>query len=281
MPSRGPGLPGKHLLGADDAHYAAALEQDRLSQGPGRLELARTQELLARFLPPVPATVLDVGGGPGRYAFWLAGEGYRVHLIDVVPLHIEQARAFQGASSLASATVGDARRLEHGDASADAVLMLGPLYHLTAREDRLAALREARRVLKPEGVVAAAYISRFASTLDGMARSLLDAPAFVDIVKRDLADGQHRNPTGHPDYFTTAYFHHPLEIRGEMKEAGLIHEDTLPVEGPGWLVADFDERWRDPGRRERMLDAIRRIEGEPTLLGVSAHLLAVGHRGSE
>lgn len=265
----------------DDAHYAQAWEQDRLSQGHGQLELARTQELLGRHLPPPPATILDVGGGPGRYAFWLAGEGYRVHLIDAVPLHIEQARAGDAASSLASAEVGDARRLAHADATADAVLLLGPLYHLTAREDRLRALREARRVAKPGGVVAAAGISRFASTLDGMARSLFDDPAFVDIVERDLRDGQHRNPTQHPSYFTTAFFHHPLELRGEFEDAGLVHEATFPVEGPGWLIADFEEQWRDPGRRRRIMDAIRRIEDEPTLLGASAHLLGVGHRGSE
>ncbi len=265
----------------DDAHYAQAWEQDRLSQGPGQLELARTQELLGRYLPPAPATILDVGGGPGRYAFWLAGEGYTIHLIDAVPLHVEQARASTEASALASAEVGDARRLEHADASADAVLLLGPLYHLTAREDRLAALCEARRVVKPGGVVAAAGISRFASTLDGMARSLFDDPAFVRIVERDLGDGQHRNPTGHPNYFTTAYFHHPLEIRGEFEDAGLVHETTLPVEGPGWLLADFDHKWRDAGRRQRILDAIRRIENEPTLLGASAHLLGIGHRGPE
>lgn len=264
---------------ADDPHYAEAWEQDRLSHGPGQLELARTRELLDRYLPPAPATILDVGGGPGRYANWLAGEGYAVHLIDAVPLHIEQARAAEGASSLASAEVGDARSLDHPGASADVVLLLGPLYHLTAREDRLVALREARRVLKPGGVVAAAYISRLASTLDGMARCLFDDPTFVDIVVRDLEDGQHRNPTGHPDYFTTAYFHHPSEIQGELEDAGLVHEATLPIEGPGWLIPDFAASWGDPGRRERLMDAVRRIEDEPTLLGASAHILSLSRRG--
>src|SRR4030095_14141533 len=73
------------------AYYARGLERDRLDSGQGALEFARTQTLLERYLSAPPAVVADVGGGPGRYAVWLAERGYRVHLIDPVPLHVEQA----------------------------------------------------------------------------------------------------------------------------------------------------------------------------------------------
>ena len=69
------------------AFYALGLERDRLLGGQGALELARTQVLLERYLPAPPAVIADVGGGPGRYAIWLAERGYRVHLVDPVPLH--------------------------------------------------------------------------------------------------------------------------------------------------------------------------------------------------
>src|SRR5215204_2421405 len=134
-----------------DSHYAAGLEGSRLARGSGRLELARTQEVLRRFLPPPPAVVADVGG-PGHYACWLAGLGYEVHLYDPVPLHVAQAEEASRArptQPIASCTVGDARALGRPDDSTDAVLLLGPLYHLTSRADRLAALTEARRVLRP------------------------------------------------------------------------------------------------------------------------------------
>ena len=126
----------------DDAvsrHYERGLESGRIVRGGvPSLELARTLELLERFLPGPPADILDVGGGPGVYAAILARQGYRVELIDAVALHVEQARAAAAAQPESSFTarLGDARALDADDASVDAVLLLGPLYHLTKRDDR-------------------------------------------------------------------------------------------------------------------------------------------------
>ena len=118
--------PADEVLG----YYALGLEQGRLDEDYFPLERARTRELIERHLPPPPGVVVDVGGGAGAYALWLAGKGYDVHLLDPVALHVEQARAAsegRGERRLASARVGDARALPFGDESADAVLLLGPL----------------------------------------------------------------------------------------------------------------------------------------------------------
>ena len=108
-------------------------------------EKLRTQQLLERWLPRQPAAVLDVGGGPGVHALWLARRGYAVHVVDPVPLHVEQALEASAMAEhpLAGATVGDARRLHIDDERFDVALMLGPLYHLPDRADRSAALTEA------------------------------------------------------------------------------------------------------------------------------------------
>ena len=254
------------------SHYGEGVEQPRLLAGTSRLEFTRTQLIVQRFLPRPPARILDVGGGPGAYAYWLTHQGYTVHLVDAVPLHVEQARA---ATNGYTVELGDARSLREPDASADAVLLLGPLYHLTERSDRLRALAEAGRVLRPGGHIFVAAISRFASLLDGLREYRLDDPAFIRIVERDLQEGQHRNPENRLEWFTTAYLHHPDELVGEVRDAGLILAALLAVEGPGWLLPDFNARWRDDRRRHELLDAIARIEREPSMLGVSAHLLAV------
>ena len=263
------------------AFYALGGERDRFDVGAGALEFARTRILLGRFLPPSPAVVADIGGGPGRYAIWLAERGYSVHLVDAVPLHIDQAREAARTltrGALVSAEVGDARALALPDESVDAALVLGPLYHLVTQSDRVQALAEARRVCKPGGVVLGAAISRFASVLDGLVNGYLDDPTFAAIAQRDRVDGQHRNPTDDRRYFTTAYFHHPSELAAEFTMAGLSHEATLAIEGPGWLLADLDARLADEERRAQLLEILAAIEADPSLLGASAHLLAVGRR---
>jgi SAM-dependent methyltransferase len=261
-------------------HYAQGRERDRLTAGAGRLEALRTRELLARWLPPPPSVVVDAGGGAGAYALPLADAGHVVHLVDPVPLHVEQAREASRAAErpLTSAAVGDARSLAFPDASADAVLLLGPLYHLVEREDRLQALREARRLLRPGGVAVVAGISRWASTLDGFRRGFLADAGFGRIVADDVATGVHRNPGGRPGWFTTAYFHRPEDLVAEVAAAGLVPDGPVAVEGLAGLTPDIDAVLDDDDVRPRALEALRRTEREPALLGVSSHLLVAGRR---
>jgi ubiquinone/menaquinone biosynthesis C-methylase UbiE len=261
-------------------YYERSPEENRLAEGPFQLEEARTRELIQRFAPPPPATVLDVGGAAGAYALWLAAAGYTAHLVDPVPRLVAEARRRSAAAErpLRTCRVGDARALGAPAESADIVLLLGPLYHLTERGDRLRALEEATRVLKRGGRLFAAAISRWASALDGLSRELLLDERFARILEQDLRDGQHRNPTERLDYFTTSFFHHPDQLAEEIRAAGLILDGIYGVEGPGWMLADVTERMSDPKRRRVLLHVARALESEPSVIGTSAHLLAVARR---
>ncbi len=259
-------------------HYERTREAERLFQGPGVLERVRTEEIVSRYLRAPPARVLDVGGGPGTHALWLLRQGYEVDLIDPVGVHVEEAaKRFQDQGLPGTATLGDARSLGVGDEIYDAVLLLGPLYHLTERTDRVEALAQTGRVLRRDGFGFVAAISRFASLLDGFSRGFIRDPDFVRILERDLVDGQHRN-VGPLDYFTTAFFHRPEELAEEIREAGLELEALLGVEGPFWCMGGFQGLWADPSTRSLMLEMLRRTELEPSLLGASAHWLAVVRR---
>ena len=262
-----------------ETHYRQTKESERLTGPLGELERLRTQGILGRYLPAAPATIYDIGGAAGVYAFPLAEQAYDVHLIDPVEPHLEQARSHATASGvkLASIVQGDARHLEVPSGSADAVLLLGPLYHLVEPQDRRRALREARRILKRHGILFAAAISRFASLLAGLAFDAFRDADFRAIVAADLSSGQHRNPTSQLAYFTTAYFHRPEELARDVRDAGFGQVQILAIEGPVWSAAQFQKAWEDPPQRQSLMEFLSSIEGEPSVQGASAHIIAVAH----
>lgn len=241
------------------------------SSADGRLELLRTQELLRRFLPEAPARVLDVGGGTGVHARWLVADGYEVRLVDPVARHIEQARA------ICPADLGDARSLDGKDASYDVVTLLGPLYHLPERADRLQALREAVRVTRPGGVVAAAAaINRYSSLFEHTALAHLHTERLRDSITDILATATYDGRRG----FTVSYFHRAEELAAEARAAGLHDVQVFGVEGPAWslLKAVEQSTGAPPGEElfQSVLTAARLAEPYPELLAASSHLLAVG-----
>lgn len=243
-----------------------------------QIEFARTQEIIRRYLTSSGLQVADIGGGPGVHARWLANDGHHVTLVDPVARHVDDARQIESASGSIRAEVGDARHLDLEDGAFDAALLLGPMYHLPEAEHRLMALAEAKRIVRPGGVVFAAGISRFAALHDGLARGMLFEPGFREMAEHDLATGVHLNPQRQPGWFTTAYFHRPEELEAEMAAAGLADVGVLGLEGlAGWLP-NLADRWADPQDRQAILEVLASLESEPSLRGASAHLLSIGTR---
>ena len=264
--SPGPDLP-EFDAEIEEFYTSGYDEVDRLHiSAVGRLERVRTQELLLRHLPPVPARVLDVGGGPGVYAAWLASLGYEVTLVDPVARHLEQA----GEHGTFAVELGDARALVAPDASVDVVLLMGPLYHLLDPADRARALAEARRVVRPDGLIAGAFISRHAPIIDVAAQLRING----DEVFRRLHEGNNDAHHG----FTAAYFHTVEEIRADFAAAGLENPLLYGIEGPllGLITSRLvDNRSDCSDYFEAALRAARLVETDPAMLAANAHLLAV------
>lgn len=260
------------------AYYAAGREHARLSaDAVGALEFERSTEIILRYLPGPPSVIADVGGGPGRYALWLAERGYQVEHRDIMPLHVQQLRAKLPDHGQVRTRVADARNLDLADACADAVLLQGPVYHLRSRADRLRALREALRIVRPGGPVFVAAISRWAPRLDGEMRSRLyePFPVFREEIPAIERTGWMRPVF--PGAFT-AYCHRPGQLRRELRSAGFDIADLVSVEGAGFMLADLADRMTDPLHRKVVLDAARATERVPELLGIGPHLLATAVR---
>jgi SAM-dependent methyltransferase len=253
------------------AYYRQGKEHARLTGPKGALEAERTKEILQRRLPRAPAVIADIGGGPGHYAVWLAELGYRVRHRDLMDLHVDQLRA-HGDPAIETA-VGDARDLDLPDASVDAVLLLGPLYHLPDHEDRLTALRQSRRIVRAGGPVFAAAISRWAPRLDGVVQERLyeDNPDFLSLLPEVERTGA--LPPVVPDGFV-GYTHRPADLAAEVSAAGLRLDDLVGVEGLPLAAADMRTRVGDPDAWAVLLDAARAVERIPELLGLSPHLIA-------
>ena len=253
------------------AYYARDEERNRLSAGLGQVELLRTIEVISRTLPSPPAVVADIGGGPGRYTDWLVEGGHTVIHRDLVAHHVDQVRKRHGTR--VDAEVADARALDLPDGAVDAVLLLGPLYHLEDSDDRLQALGEARRIARSSGVVYVAAISRWAPRLHGMLveRVHVKHPAIVDMIDEMEATGEMR-PI-HDDSFN-GYAHTPDQLRGELEQAGLALESLVTLEGIAFALGDLDERLEDPDERRLLLDTLRALEAAPDLVGLGPHLLA-------
>jgi len=256
------------------------MERNRLQVNTFQLEGVRTQEIIQRYLTRSKMVVADIGGATGAYAFWLHDMGHNVHLLDVTPLHIEEAKniAREEGKPLASIELADARHLPYEDNMFDIALLLGPLYHLQSKEDRLQCLREAFRVLKNGGTLLAAAITRYASLFDGFWQKYVDDPAFEAILKQDLEDGQHQNPTDNLMYFTTAHFHAQAELDEECRIAGFNQPAVIAIEGFGWLIPDFNIRWDDENYRKLLLSYVAKTERDPAMIGISAHMMAIGKK---
>ncbi len=261
-----------------EAHYDDNPERewDRLARH--RTEFAVTCRVLAEHLPSPLGHVLDVGSGPGRYALYLSRLGYRVTLLDLSQRSLDLAleRATAEGIYLPPPVRGDATALPDDFTERfDAVLLLGPLYHLLTYEARLAAVREAYRVLRPGGYVFAAFITRFAPLRDVAINSpqwIVDNP---ERFRQLLEKGE--NPAYESSAFPDSYFARPEEIVPLMEAGGFTTQALQGVEG---IVAGHEEAVNalEGEAWEAWVALNDRLGREPSLYGAADHLLYSGQR---
>ena len=242
--------------------------------GLGPLEFERNKELIQRYLTKKKHIILDVGGGPGIYAEWLATLKQEVHLVDPVVKHIEEAKKRSGKSkNKFDSVLGEARQLDFPDAFADLVILHGPLYHLQKKSERLDCLKETKRVLKPGGVVLGFAINYTASTLVSLLQGVLPEDEFFRMCRKELENGIHEAPATMPGILPKAFYHKQEQLREEFEEATFKVLDIIAVEGMIWLDKNYFVSRADVGKKKRMMELLALTEGDQNLLAFSPHMM--------
>ncbi len=263
--------------------YNSGADKGRLERGLGKVELYRTKEILKQYINSNNNVIYDVGGGSGIYSSWLADMNNEVHLLDLSPWAVEYAKRNQKKNSEFISEVCDARNINREDESADVVLLMGPLYHLQNKAERIQALNEARRVLKKGGLLFSVGISKLSSTTwalstYGKDNNFLDDDIYMDMLEKELSSGIHNRPKEYPNFISQAYFHTPLELKEEIEAVGMTVIQKHAIEGVIWFTPCLMEQWEDENSRERLLNILRHTEHEDSIMGMSPHFMVVSRK---
>lgn len=272
-------------------YYESGLELNRLKSNIGLIEFERTKEILLENLPKAPAVIYDIGGAYGEYSWWLASLGYEVHLFDLFPKNIEMSNELAGEypdCKLASAEVCDAVNVPREDKSADVVLLMGPLYHITDYNERILAIKGSRRLLKDGGALFTAGLTPYSVLLhnitvynpfgDNPNKTLKD-PKFLKMIEREVKDGNHINPDNTIySGLGSAHLHTAKELREELCTGGFDKSKIHGVMGGAWLANNIDELWKNEASRNALMNTVRLLDTCEEIIGLSGHLLAVSRK---
>lgn len=273
------------------AGYNAGIERNRLRTGMGIIEFERTKEILLEKLPKPPAVIYDIGGAYGEYSWWLSSIGYEVHLFDLSVTNIkmseELATEYPGIS-LKSAIVCDARSIPRPDKSADAVLLMGPLYSITEYEERILAIKECYRVLKDDGILFSAALTPYSVLVPRIAlyhlddtkiRKELDDPAVISTIERALDDGCYINPERKiANGLGSSHLHTSKALRAELFCGGFKTFTVHGVMGGAWLAPNLDELLENEETKNLLMKTVRMLDTHEEIIGLSGHLLAVSKK---
>jgi len=260
--------------------YDASPEREWNRLDERRIEFGVTQRALSDFLPPAPASVIDIGSGPGRYAIPLAIAGYTLSLVDVSSgcLALAKTEAARQGVSLERVEPSSATSLaSFADGTFDAALLLGPLYHLKEEGDRVASVKEALRVLRPGGILFSAFLTRY-SVVRYAAKTRPDqfteAP---DLIESILAKGTASSDRPDAAFLKHCYFSDPAVIEPFMESCGVQTDMMVGCEG---VVAEVEERLNElpDDELDTWVDLNYRLGRKAELIAASAHVLHVGRR---
>jgi len=261
------------------ASYDRSVEDEDSRLALHQLEYDLTWRYLKRYLPPA-GSILEIGAGTGRYTLELCRRGYSVTAVDLSAALLQRCKLrleVEGLHGQVQLVVADARDLHAVVGAAfDAVLLMGPLYHLVFEEDRRQAVRQAADRLRNGGLLFSAHLSRLGVFGDLMRR----IPEWIERGEevRSLLD-RGRRPDDQPRGGFRGYFARVSEIRPLHEARGL---QTIVLAGVEPAISADDESYNQlqAPQRDLWLNLLEEVSSDETTIGASRHLLYVGRKGS-
>jgi 2-polyprenyl-3-methyl-5-hydroxy-6-metoxy-1,4-benzoquinol methylase len=248
-------------------------EWTRMDRHP--LEFEITKRNLDEFIPS-KSKIADIGGGPGRYSFYLASQGYNVTLIDLAEKNIEFAKEKGKEIGIKLKNYIHANILEIDFIPAnsfDSVLCMGPLYHLINKEDRIKAIDQCLRILKPNGILVITFVTTFAQSISLLKRSPEKISEWIPVLNKTISTGI--NVDDFDTGFTEAYFFHPLEIELFMQQFSL---QMLKISGAEGLGCQSEEilKLLPKEKLKEWIDFFYLHGSDPSILGANQHIIYIG-----
>ncbi len=259
------------------AYYNSDPEREHSRLERHQLEHDLTWRYLYQYLPSQGA-ILEIGAATGRYTLELAKQGYTITAVDLSAALLEESRKSISDEVLerqVQFVVADARDLSKvTEKKFDAVLLMGPFYHLTAEADRKAALKEAFDRLQKGSVIFSAFISRFGIMGDLLKNmpGWIEDQAEVRSIMEKGKDPDHSPQEGFRGYFAT------------IAEITPLHEaigfETLEMAGVEPAISANDESYNNLQGKQRQLwlDLLYEMSTERSIIGASRHLLYIGRK---
>lgn len=248
-----------------EKHYNKHPEDLRLLRRHGIVEFETTMHHLHRLMPEGNPMILDIGAGTGRYTSALMTEGHRVKAVELVKRNID---VFLKREPTADVVQGDARSMPFlQDDTADITLLLGPLYHLIGDEEKLKALREAKRVTKPGGLIFVAYLMNEYSILS----YCFDEDRIGELMARGVVDSNY-HIQAQPDEL---YDYIRLEDIDRLnREAGLERVTIFSPDGAADYMRTRLNRMSEETFRH-FIEYQKSISERPDLIGAGSHTVDV------
>lgn len=262
-------------------YYRFFDEKNRLvNSGSGKLEFLMSMEMLKRWLPE-KGSILDLGGGAGAYSFPLAAEGYKVFLADLSEELIQQAEEQnREAEHPVICNVVNAIDLSlYNDGQFDAVLVMGPLYHLLEASERARCIAEVNRVLKPGGIVFASFLPYLSGSI-GVVDRFFNHPNQVDAdtIKEVFRSGRFCNLS--TAGFQEGYYPTTEEIEELFRNHGFIKQQIRSIRGFGWGREEvlFRAQEQAPDLFEVMIEMINETAEDKAIVATCGHAAYVGRK---